>query len=261
MNKDKAVESVNEIKELMEKSSKFISLSGLAAIMAGIYALVGAYIATQVITTGTHLMVALELMAIIASLVLVAAAVTACILSYYKSKKTGQKFFSRLTYRALWNFSLPMLTGGVLCISILMHEYYDILASVMLLFYGLALVNVSKFTYSSIVWLGYAFICLGIVDCFWEGHSLLFWTIGFGGFHVYVRSTAAKMKEYLRYGQIVVDVAKGIEEQSLMTMSQVIEEELPLAEVAVLSGPSHAEEVSRGLPTTCVVQVLCPAVE
>ena len=72
---------------------------------------------------------------------------------------------------------------------------------------------------------------------------------------VYVRSTAAKMKEYLRYGQIVVDVAKGIEEQSLMTMSQVIEEELPLAEVAVLSGPSHAEEVSRGLPTTCVAAV------
>ena len=132
----------------------------------------------------THLIVALELMAIIASLVLVAAAVTACILSYYKSKKTGQKFFSRLTYRALWNFSLPMLTGGVLCISIMMHEYYDILASVMLLFYGLALVNVSKFTYSSIVWLGYAFICLGVVDCFWEGHSLLFWTIGFGGFHI-----------------------------------------------------------------------------
>ena len=63
MNKDKALESVNEIKELMEKSSKFISLSGLAAIMAGIYALVGAYIATQVITPGTHLIVALELMA------------------------------------------------------------------------------------------------------------------------------------------------------------------------------------------------------
>lgn len=94
MNKDKALESVNEIKELMEKSSKFISLSGLAAIMAGIYALVGAYIATQVITPGTHLIVALELMAIIASLVLVAAAVTACILSYYKSKKTGQNFQS-----------------------------------------------------------------------------------------------------------------------------------------------------------------------
>ena len=70
---------------------------------------------------------------------------------------------------------------------------------------------------------------------------------------VYVRSTAAKMKEYLRYGQIVVDVAKGIEEQSLMTMSQVIEEELPLAEVAVLSGPSHAEEVARKVPTACLI--------
>ena len=184
MNKDKALESVNEIKELMEKSSKFISVSGLAAILAGIYALAGAYIATQVITPETHLIVTLEFMAIIALSVLAAAAVTAGILSYCKSQKTGQSFFSRLTYRALWNFSLPMLTGGIVCISILMHEYYDILASVMLLFYGLALVNASKFTYSSVAWLGYAFICLGAVDCFWAGHSLLFWTIGFGGFHI-----------------------------------------------------------------------------
>ena len=168
----------------MEKSSKFISVSGIAAILAGIYALAGAYIATQVITSDMYLSDTLKLMAIIAMAVLAAAAVTVGILSYCKSQKTGQKFFSRLTYRALWNFSFPMLTGGVLCISILMHEYYDILASVMLLFYGLALVNVSKFTYSSIVWLGYAFICLGVVDCFWEGHSLLFWTIGFGGFHI-----------------------------------------------------------------------------
>ena len=184
MNKDKALESVNEIKELMEKSSKFISFSGLAAIMAGIYALVGAYVATQVMTPDTKLSTALELMIIVASLVLTVSAVTACILSYYKSKKTGQKFFSRLTYRALWNFSLPMLTGGILCISILLHGYYGIIASIMLLFYGLTLVNVSKFTYSSIAWLGYAFIGLGIIDCFWEGHSLLFWAIGFGGFHI-----------------------------------------------------------------------------
>ena len=69
---------------------------------------------------------------------------------------------------------------------------------------------------------------------------------------VYVRSTASRMREFLRYGQIVINVAKGIEEATLMTLSQVIEEELPNAEVAVLSGPSHAEEVSRGLPTTCV---------
>ena len=61
------------------------------------------------------------------------------------------------------------------------------------------------------------------------------------------------MKPFLKKGQLVVDVAKGIEEGTLKTLSQVIEEELPEAETAILSGPSHAEEVSRGLPTTCVV--------
>lgn len=70
---------------------------------------------------------------------------------------------------------------------------------------------------------------------------------------VFVRSTAARMKPYLKKEQMIVDVAKGIEESTLKTLSQVIEEELPEAQVAILSGPSHAEEVSRGLPTTCVV--------
>ena len=70
---------------------------------------------------------------------------------------------------------------------------------------------------------------------------------------VAVRSTAKKMKPYLTKGQIIVNVGKGIEEATLMTLSEQIEEELPEADVAVLSGPSHAEEVARELPTTCVV--------
>ena len=69
---------------------------------------------------------------------------------------------------------------------------------------------------------------------------------------VFVRQTAGRMKEFLKPGQVIVNVAKGIEEGSLMTLSQVIEEELPGCQVAALSGPSHAEEVSLGLPTTCV---------
>ncbi len=68
----------------------------------------------------------------------------------------------------------------------------------------------------------------------------------------YIRETARRMAEYLVPGQIVVNMAKGIEENTLFVMSQVIEEELPLADVAVLSGPSHAEEVGKGIPTTCV---------
>ena len=70
---------------------------------------------------------------------------------------------------------------------------------------------------------------------------------------IYVRQTAAKMRPFCKKGQILVNVAKGIEDITLMTLSAVIEQELPMADVAVLSGPSHAEEVSRGLPTTCVV--------
>ena len=69
---------------------------------------------------------------------------------------------------------------------------------------------------------------------------------------IYVRETAKKMKPFLAEGQLVVNVAKGIEEATLMTLTDILEEELPGTDVAVLSGPSHAEEVSRGLPTTCV---------
>ncbi len=69
----------------------------------------------------------------------------------------------------------------------------------------------------------------------------------------YVRSTAHYLKDYVKDGQILVNVAKGIEEDTLFTLTQVIEDEIPNANVAVLSGPSHAEEVGRGMPTSCVV--------
>ena len=69
---------------------------------------------------------------------------------------------------------------------------------------------------------------------------------------VFVRQTAVKMKPFCKNKQVIVNVAKGIEETTLKTLSEILEEELPEANIAVLSGPSHAEEVSRGLPTTCV---------
>lgn len=180
MNKDKALESVNEIKELMEKSSKFVSLSGITAVLAGVYALVGAYVVGNLLNSGNNR----EEIVMTASLVLIVSAITACVLSWYKARKTGQKLFSKLTYRIAWNLAFPMLAGGLFCIALLLHENYELISSVMLLFYGLSLVNVSKYTYSNVAWLGYVFVCLGIVDSFFEGYELLFWTIGFGGFHI-----------------------------------------------------------------------------
>lgn len=70
---------------------------------------------------------------------------------------------------------------------------------------------------------------------------------------VYIRNTAKMLKPFVKQGQIIVDVAKGIEESTLLTLTDVIEDEIPGANVAVLSGPSHAEEVGRKLPTTCVI--------
>ena len=70
----------------------------------------------------------------------------------------------------------------------------------------------------------------------------------------FVRSTSAKLKGLIKDGQIIVNVAKGIEEETLMTLTDIIKQEVPNADVAVLSGPSHAEEVGRGIPTTCVVR-------
>ena len=69
----------------------------------------------------------------------------------------------------------------------------------------------------------------------------------------FTRSTAERMAPFTKEGQIVVNVAKGVEENTLMTLSEIISEEIPQADVCVLSGPSHAEEVGKGIPTTCVV--------
>ena len=69
----------------------------------------------------------------------------------------------------------------------------------------------------------------------------------------FTRSTAKQMAPFVKEGQIIVNVAKGVEEDTLMTLSDIISEEIPVANVCVLSGPSHAEEVGRGLPATCVV--------
>ncbi len=81
------------------------------------------------------------------------------------------------------------------------------------------------------------------------GQDILVWSVA----SPYVRSTAQLAKPYIEDGQIIVNVGKGIEEGTLMTLCEVLEDELPMADVAVLSGPSHAEEVSRSMPTTVVV--------
>lgn len=180
----------------MERSSKFVSLSGLTGILAGIYALTGSYLAVMILGTKqsnlpaySHLIevnspLRLKIIVGLALGVLALSVITAFIISWYKARQSGEKLFNSLTYRILWNFSLPLLVGGLFCIALLYHQHYGLTSSVMLLFYGLALVNASKYTFSHVAWLGYAFLILGIIDSFIEGYALLLWSIGFGGFHI-----------------------------------------------------------------------------
>jgi len=181
MNKNKAIQSISEIKNLMERSSKFISLSGLTGILVGVYSLIGAWFANQqLLQYGRNM----ETIFIIALIVVIASVITTVVIASYKSRKAGQKLFTRVLSRVVWNFSIPLIAGGIFCLSLIYHGIYGLISSVMLVFYGLTLINVSKFTFSNIGWLGYAFLALGLVGCFFPAYGLLFWAIGFGLFHI-----------------------------------------------------------------------------
>ena len=197
MNTDKALQSVDEIRKLMERSSKFVSLSGLTGILAGTYALTGSYLAVKILGTasGTDTICGFDRLEVdtpwrlhilvgLAAAVLTASVITALLISGYKARKSGEKLFNSLTYRILWNFFLPMATGGLFCAALLYHGHYGLTSSVMLLFYGLALVNTAKYTFSNVAWLGYAFLALGLADSFLEGYGLFFLSFGFGVFHI-----------------------------------------------------------------------------
>ena len=116
---------------------------------------------------------------------LAASLATVFALSYRKCKRAGEgPLVTPATRRLLWNFFLPLVAGGLFCASLLVHGHYGLTSSVMLLFYGLALVNASKYTYSNTRYLGYAEILLGLADSFAADYALLFWGVGFGLFHI-----------------------------------------------------------------------------
>lgn len=182
MDKTKALESINEIKDLMERSTKFVSLSGVTGILVGAYSLIGAWLVHRFLTNPHP--GSLRLIILTAICVLTASILTASLVSYFKLRKTNQKLFNKLTIRVAWSFFLPLLVGGLFCIALLVHANYVLISGVMLLFYGLSLVNVSKYTFSNVAWLGYAFLLLGVLDVFFDGNGVLFWTIGFGLLHI-----------------------------------------------------------------------------
>ncbi|MCL6260108.1 hypothetical protein M3O96_13485 [Aquiflexum sp. TKW24L] len=193
MEKEKYIQDLRQIKEIMDRSSKFISLSGLSGIAAGIIALVGAWYAYRNIYTESdfygYQVVTLSSESIVSliglgAVILILAISAGIFFTAQKAKKANQKVWNSQAKRLLINLSIPLVTGGVLCLIFLSRGFIGFIAPLTLIFYGLALVNASKYTHEEIRSLGLIEIALGLLSAYFIGFGLLFWAIGFGLLHI-----------------------------------------------------------------------------
>ena len=187
------LKDITEIKDMMNKSSRFISLSGLSGILAGLYALIGAYLAKFILTNYNYLSQRKNPMDIdqtqfklivIAVVVAFLSIVTAFILTRRKAKQQGTSIWDSTTKRLLFNFLTPLITGGIFSLILLDQGFYGFVAPATLIFYGLALFSASKYTFGNVKYLGIAEIILGLISMNYIGYGLYFWAIGFGILHI-----------------------------------------------------------------------------
>jgi hypothetical protein len=186
---EKELEDIKAIRQMMEKSSKFLSLSGLSGILAGITAIAGAafayfYLLRNPSDTAYNPLHQTIILVTDAALVLILSLGFALFFSMKKARKNSQKFFSKITYKTLYHLALPLITGGIFSLIFLLRGEVEMIASATLVFYGLALVNVSKFTYPEVHYLGITEIVLGIIAAIFFKGGIFFWAIGFGLCHI-----------------------------------------------------------------------------
>jgi hypothetical protein len=192
---------LQHIRQMMEQSSRFISLSGLSGIAAGTCALAGAYFAGGIInrSAGNSLK---ELdnhiyngnlnlrdymgnsLFLIAIFTFIAALVLATLFTWIRSKKTATPIWGSASKRLMINVAIPMIAGGFYILKLIEQGSFGLIAPGCLIFYGLALVNASKYTLGEIRFLGYGQIILGIINLWYMGSGLYFWAAGFGVLHI-----------------------------------------------------------------------------
>ncbi len=194
MENEKYLNDISEIKNMMNQSSRFISLSGLSGVLAGIYSLVGAWFAYKTIyfdtsTLGNYKNLLISESAviklfIIAAAVLILSIITAVILSAKKASKSEEKIWNTTSKRLVINFAIPLATGGLFILFLIEKEILSLVAPLTLIFYGLACVNASKYTLGDVRYLGLTMIFLGLLSTWFLGYGLLFWALGFGVCHI-----------------------------------------------------------------------------
>lgn len=187
------LQDISEIKNIMSKSTRFMSLSGLSGVLAGTYALVGAYVANTLLkgyASGEGKLSELSasnvemLMIGLGLFIAFIAALTGYILTKRKAEKNNEKMWTPASKQMLMSFIVPMVTGGLFIMLLLQKGYYGLVAPSTLIFYGLALYNAGKYTLSQVRYLGLLEILLGLLALYFIYNGLLFWTIGFGVLHI-----------------------------------------------------------------------------
>lgn len=196
------------IRNMMERSSKFISLSGLSGILAGVYALVGAGIVYQELYPqipkinrstiglfyGSDMSVNALYVLAVALIVFILSIGTGIFLTIRKAKKNNQPVWGNTSRTLLLNMLVPLVTGGVLILILLGRGYYNVVSPLCLIFYGLALISASNFTFKDVRYLGLIEIVLGLISACVPNYGLQFWAIGFGVLHIIYGSIM-----YLKY--------------------------------------------------------------
>lgn len=183
------IDDIKAIREMMEKSSKFLSLSGLSGVIAGFTAIAGAafayfYLSGNALFSGLSSIPREWVLLADAIVVLVISIGFGLFLSWRKARKNKQSLMTKLIMRTFYNLAVPLAAGGIFCFILLLKGDLGMVMAGTLLFYGLALLNVSKYTYDEVHYLGLLEIGLGLVAAIFQEYGLVFWTIGFGICHI-----------------------------------------------------------------------------
>ncbi len=193
-----SLEDLKAIRKIMEESSRFLSLSGLSGVLAGLTATAGGLAAHFLILKGGAIenyissgspsgdapAPVIWWMVADAALVLVLSVLFAFLLAVKKAAKTGKAFWTPVSRRLLINLLIPLATGGIFAAILLLQDKINLVVPSFLIFYGLALVNAGKFTFSEVFYLGILEIITGLAAAFISGGDLLFWIFGFGLLHI-----------------------------------------------------------------------------
>lgn len=188
MDNEKYLAQLHEIQNMMQKSSKFLSLSGLSGILAGIYALIGSGIvffmekdfAYPIRFDSREFL----LVTIIAALILLFSFVTGVFFSMRKARKKHELIWNKISRLFLMSFLVPLITGGLFAIILVSKREFALVSPVTLLFYGIGLVNASRYSFETLRNLGFVFILLGLLNTLFVQYGLYFWMFGFGVCHI-----------------------------------------------------------------------------